>query len=91
MTKLEPDHRAFLERVGTELRDARLAADAPQRVISDRFNWGRDATSKLEKGKTDISLYNYLQLVDELQDFLPKSHPGVALMAHFEIGRARRR
>lgn len=81
--------QALLTRIGQEIRTAREAADLPQQAVADLFQWKRDAISKLERGLLNISLVDYLRLVDFLREFLP-DHPAVPLAEHILRPRRRR-
>ena len=74
---------AMLKRMGQEIRDIREGLAMPQQEISDTFGWGRDAVSKLERGLLNISLYDYLRLMDSLRAFEP-DHPAIALYDHLK-------
>ena len=76
--------------VGKELRAAREAADLSQEILADTLDkGGRDWTSKLERGLINISLCDYLQVVDFLRETMPADHPALPLVTHFKRRRPR--
>lgn len=79
---------AFLARMGAEIRSLREASEMPQQAVADLFGWQRDAISKIENGRTNLSLYDYLRLMIFLRDTQP-DHPAVTLADHL-IPRRRR-
>lgn len=80
-----------LEVLGAEIREARLAANMTQESLADVLGWGKDAVSKLERGLLDIKLRDYLTLVSTLALFLPRDHPGRALVEHVRFRSLQRR
>jgi transcriptional regulator with XRE-family HTH domain len=71
---------AILRRVGAQIRTARVSTEASQQELGDLFGWGRDAISKLELGTLNVSLFDYLLLVDYLGEHMPPDHPALALL-----------
>lgn len=82
MAKDDPRRLAFLRVVGADIRTLREAAEMPQQQIADMFGWQRDAVSKIETGKNNLSLYDYLQIVRWLGEMEP-NHPALALAARY--------
>jgi transcriptional regulator with XRE-family HTH domain len=82
--------KAFLERVGAEIRGWREAAEVSQQAVGEVFGWGRDAMSKVELGKNNLTLHDYCVVVDFLRDVIPPDHPSLAL-ADSLLGRRPRR
>lgn len=92
-TKRDPRHHAFLDAVGEDIRAVRESVDGiPQEAVAEVLDWsGRDPVSKVERGKTNLSLYDYLRLMDFYRELAP-DHPAVALSDYFKLkGRNRLR
>lgn len=66
----------------------REGAGMSQAELGAPFGWLKDAISKIERGDTNISLFNYLQVVEHLKDLYP-DHPALAL--HDFLTKPRRR
>lgn len=76
-----PTQQEFAKRLGAELRDIRQKANASQQEVAFAPNWNRDAISKIERGDTNISLYDYLLVMYFMREFAP-DHPAQALAGH---------
>lgn len=66
------------ELIGADIRRIREGAGRSQQSIAELFNWGRDAISKLETGKNDVYLYDYLKMVNSFRETVP-DHPALFL------------
>lgn len=75
--------------VGKDIRTAREAAGLTQEALAELFDNGRDWLSKAERGVINISVVDYLELVDYLRQEMPPDHPAVALVTYFKRRRAR--
>ena len=64
--------------IGADIHRLRKRAGLTGTQLAAIFGWGRDAISKLETGKNDTYLYDYLKIVRALQRADP-GHPAVAL------------
>lgn len=87
---LDEKRNAIIARMGAELRQFREELGLSQRDIADRFEWERDAISKVETGKTALSAANYCLMIDILREAVPADHPGLAFADHY-LPTARRR
>jgi transcriptional regulator with XRE-family HTH domain len=72
------------DRVGAEIKTWRKALGWSQQDVGDLFGWNRDAVSKVETGKNNISLHDYLVIVRSLAEGIPRRHPAVALMTRLD-------
>jgi transcriptional regulator with XRE-family HTH domain len=61
-----------------------------QQSVADLFDWNRDAMSKVETGKNNLTLHQYLTLVRFLQEAVPLDHPALALADQLSHRRVRR-
>lgn len=77
-------------RAGAEIRVWREALDMPQQSVANLFGWKRDAVSKIETGKNEISLHDYIMVVRFLQAAVPEDHPALALADQLMKRRFRR-
>lgn len=73
----------ILVAIGQDIRRIRQECGVSQQQVADIFGWQRDAISKLERGLFNVSLANYLQLMDWLREGAPANHPGLALADRF--------
>jgi DNA-binding XRE family transcriptional regulator len=76
--------------ISQDIAEMRSAAGMSQASLSDVFGWERFAISKLETGRNDVYLFDYLKMADFLRDVLP-DHPAVALHDFIFKKPARRR
>jgi transcriptional regulator with XRE-family HTH domain len=73
--------RTILRRVGEQIKEARLAAGETQQDVANLLGWvGHDAVSKLEHGTLNLTLSDYLILVDYFREQMPPDHPAVMLL-----------
>lgn len=75
---LTPARQKFLDRVGADLRDMRMASGLSQEDIADYMGWKRDAISKVENGRNQLSVYDYLTLMRFFREIEP-NHPALPL------------
>jgi transcriptional regulator with XRE-family HTH domain len=81
---------AILLVAGKDMRAAREAANVSQELVAGLLSKaGRDWTSKFERGEINVSLCDYLELVEYLRDTLPPEHPALALVTYFKRRRPR--
>lgn len=71
--------KRFLDRLGEEIREYRDAAGLSGQVVADFMDWSRDAIAKIENGHNNMTVYDYLRLVDFLREVIPEDHPALAL------------
>lgn len=85
MPKDDPARQAFLKALGEELRELRVTSEYSQAEMAEWFDWQRDALSKTETGKNNLTLYDYLKLMRHYAAVMPK-HPALALANRFGVG-----
>jgi transcriptional regulator with XRE-family HTH domain len=73
-------HTKMLVAAGSLLRAARRDAGLVQQDIANLFGVQRDAISKIEKGETDISLYMFMSICENLKNTMPADHPVFGLL-----------
>lgn len=78
------------ERAGAEIRKWREELGLSQDSIAKLFGWNRDAMSKIETGKNNLSLHDYLTIVMFLREAAPPDHPALALANQLTYGGIRR-
>jgi transcriptional regulator with XRE-family HTH domain len=85
MTKdtISTHQQNFLDSFGAEVRAFRTAAGMTQAEVSSWMDWNRDALSKIETGRNNISVYDYLKIMNFLRDAVPVDHPALALADRF--------
>lgn len=72
------DRDTFLKRLGIELREMREAADLSQEAVAAEIDLGKDSISKMESGIRQITLHDYLTLMNWYRDIYPEN-PAVKL------------
>jgi transcriptional regulator with XRE-family HTH domain len=69
-----------------EIRTWRENLRLSQQDVADVFGWKRDAVSKIETGKNNLYLDEYLVLVKFLAAGIPTDHPALALAERLRDG-----
>jgi predicted transcriptional regulator len=75
-------HPRFFSAMGGDIRMMREQLGISQEEICNLMGWGRFALSKIENGKTNLSLFEYLRLMSLLQE-ANKDHPAFLLLNRY--------
>jgi transcriptional regulator with XRE-family HTH domain len=76
------EHQCFLRRLGADIRALRERVDLKQEEFGGVLGFNRDAISNIERGINNMSVYEYLRLVQFVRADAP-DHPALLLARRY--------